>query len=290
MVERKERIEKGRMEQRPHPAGKMVPKIETIHDISNEKIRKMLIDAMCDYLTKAGILDIGRDITRLAVKDSVSVELGINRGISKIQMAKWRLDNITDAVGLYHISRICSDVEWKPAAATSIELILMDARNGEYKDTIRDFSELSLASRAVENGLKGKVLDYGCNVGWLTDLLQKYFQSEATGIDVDSNAIELGQFLGVKGLMLIDREKHPLPFVDKFFDAVIMRNIFGTEQTGRWNDEEILREVSRVVKDNGVALIPSYDSNKSEGIFNAYGFGHAARTIGWAAWKKRTNI
>ena len=108
---------------------------------------------------------------------------------------------------------------------------------------------------AVKERISGRVLDFGCNVGWLTQLMRRRYGATSIGVDTDNNAIKLGRFLGVKGLIPIaDGNKH-LPFKDGYFDTVMLKSILDCPSVGTDDAMNIISEASRVTKLGGIVLI-----------------------------------
>ncbi len=93
--------------------------------------------------------------------------------------------------------------------------------------------------------LKGKILDHGCGTGLLHEHL-KYF--DMIGVD---NSREMLRIAESKGEKVKFGDIHDLPFEDGEFDFVLS---FTTLQNSD-KPETALREIRRVLKNNGSAII-----------------------------------
>ena len=91
--------------------------------------------------------------------------------------------------------------------------------------------------------LAGKVLDVGCGIG---DFLS--FRKNSIGTDVNNKMVEWCCSQGYNAVgMRIDE----LPFEDGSFNSVIMDNVLEHIK----NPEAILKEVNRVLVENGIFLV-----------------------------------
>lgn len=106
--------------------------------------------------------------------------------------------------------------------------------------------------KQIVNGIKCKrVLDVGCAGGTFTNNVSRIFpQAKITGIDIYSRAIEYGK-KGYPHINFICADVHNIPFRNRAFDLVICY-----ETIEHLIDPlEVLKEIKRVLKKDGVALI-----------------------------------
>ncbi len=126
----------------------------------------------------------------------------------------------------YHQENICFDY---PASLKKIERVF-------------DFNRSKL-----------KILDLGCGDGRLSaELIEK--GHEVSGVDVSSEGIEAARLKGINAIKADMEEK--LPFPDSCFDAVLLLDTL----EHLYDQEGIIREVHRVLKDDG-KLIISYPNH-----------------------------
>ena len=127
------------------------------------------------------------------------------------------------------------------------------------------------AVRAIVAGLdlKGKtVLDIGCGLGGLDEVLAGEFGATVTGVDVADLIIKLGQERiarsALKGRIQIHRiEPGPLPYADQSFDAV-----FGKDAWLHIPDKAaFFAEVFRMLKPGGI--VTCGDWMKSPGPYSS---------------------
>lgn len=100
---------------------------------------------------------------------------------------------------------------------------------------------------------KIRILDLGCGDGRLSaELIEK--GHEVSGVDVSLEGIEAAQSKGINAVRADMEEK--LPFPDSCFDAVLLLDTL----EHLYDQEGIIREVHRVLKDDG-KLIISYPNH-----------------------------
>lgn len=92
-----------------------------------------------------------------------------------------------------------------------------------------------------------KVLDIGCNSGEFMKLLKDAKDCDVFGVDLSEKALKLAE---EKGLKVLKGDAEKLPYEDKSFDYVIMRDTLAHI----FDPEKALIEVKRVLKDDGVFL------------------------------------
>ena len=113
-----------------------------------------------------------------------------------------------------------------------------------------------------------KTLDVGCGYGrTLNELYNQGFKN-LTGIDYSQGMINRGKRL-YPNLNLIKTNGERIPFPDNEFDAVILLAVL----TSSYKDEEqknIISEISRVLKDDGILYINDYLLNQDERNLKRY--------------------
>jgi len=234
------------------------PKIETIHSIESELVRKTLIEAVCNYLKAARCDPAGKE-------------------------RHW-LDCTTEMLGISDLSAACKGVDYmhKTFAAFGVAA-LMRMEGSQYDMNKKLIAKLVACSPLVRDGLRGRVIDFGCGVGWLGKLMKDEFGSEPIEIDIDRNALELGRFFGAPGLLHLNGERGKLPFPDGSFDAVAIRELLDVAD---WNEKGILEESYRVTRPDGILLMSEYYSPRLRETLVTHGFRPFCRTVCWSAWKK----
>lgn len=121
--------------------------------------------------------------------------------------------------------------------------------NLTYFDYLKNRSKVSFLYRKhvlypkLNSFLSGPTLDIGCGIG---DFLT--FKPSATGVDIDSAAVEWCNNLGLNAIQM---EVDVLPFSDKSFNGVILDNVL--EHLA--DPKPLLTEISRVTKSNGILII-----------------------------------
>ena len=91
--------------------------------------------------------------------------------------------------------------------------------------------------------MNGKILDLGCGIG---DLLQ--YNQNILGVDINENNIAYCKSIGLNAFLM---KENKIPFNSFFFNTVVMDNVI--EHIS--DPEEILNEVKRVLKNNGIFII-----------------------------------
>lgn len=113
-----------------------------------------------------------------------------------------------------------------------------------------------------------RILDVGCGYGRTLNELYALSFKNLTGIDYSQGMINRGlRLFPYLNLMKTDGEK--IPFGDNEFDAVILLAVL----TSSYKDEDqenIISEISRVLKDNGILYINDYLINHDERNLKRY--------------------
>jgi len=95
------------------------------------------------------------------------------------------------------------------------------------------------------------LLDVGCGDGSFTVLIKQATEAkEAVGIEIAKEAVIAAQHKGIKAIQL-DIDTNQFPFNDGSFDLVYCGEII----EHLFNPDHLLREVHRVLKPGGIALI-----------------------------------
>lgn len=101
------------------------------------------------------------------------------------------------------------------------------------------------------------VLDVGCASGWfLSEIAKRYPKARYVGIDKYKKAINYGE-KRYKPLKLLHSDAHRLPFRENSFDLVICTEVLEHVT----NPRQVLREIKRVLKPAGVAIIEMDSGN-----------------------------
>lgn len=93
-----------------------------------------------------------------------------------------------------------------------------------------------------------RILDLGCNTGFLVNLLQQKGY-EVYGCDSSEAAIAFGRQQGTRNLQVVEGNR--LPFGDKEFDMILCLDVL----EHLVDDRQGLQEIERVLKPGGLAII-----------------------------------
>ena len=139
-----------------------------------------------------------------------------------------------------------------------------------------DLSKFSRKSSDLSLKLRGNVLDFGCSVGWVSNLLRKRFNSNSYGADIDEKAVSLGRFFEAGNLYASFKINghYAMPIPDGRFDLVLSKAAlfeapsnglasFAGEKTREFR--KTMDDVSRVMKKDGMLLVET--NLKLESIF-----------------------
>ncbi|MBI5680426.1 MAG: class I SAM-dependent methyltransferase [Methanobacterium sp.] len=128
--------------------------------------------------------------------------------------------------------------------------------------------ENSMNFRCPENRRFSRILDVGCGYGRTLNELYNHGFKNLTGIDYSQGMINRGLRL-YPDLNLIKTDGELIPFPDNKFDAVILLAVL----TSSYKDEEqenLISEISRVLKDNGILYINDYLINQDKRNLKRY--------------------
>jgi 2-polyprenyl-3-methyl-5-hydroxy-6-metoxy-1,4-benzoquinol methylase len=271
MLDRKDEPAKRAKEEIILPFVSERPKIEDIRKIGREA-REVLGNAIQDYMTE---MDCAKEPT---------------------ENAKNQLDYVTKMIGIdplvvERITIICKNVNmpYKNWAASGVRSLT------RRREAVREMHSgmlhrIAKRSRTVDDRLRGRLLDFGCGTGWFTEVLRRRFHCKAVGADIDGGATELGRLFGVKGLLAIDANEKKIPFETGHFDAVVLKDVLNAPYTGKWDEEEILAEASRLTKDGGLLLLSEDGTCGMAATLRPYGFELVTKEPidepVWSAWVK----
>lgn len=114
-----------------------------------------------------------------------------------------------------------------------------------------------------------KILDVGCGYGrTLSELYNQGFNN-LTGIDYSQGMINRGLRL-YPHLNLIKNGGDKIPFSDNEFDAVLLIAVLTSSYKGE-DQENLISEISRVLKDDGILYINDYLINQDKRNLKRYG-------------------
>lgn len=112
------------------------------------------------------------------------------------------------------------------------------------------------------------ILDVGCGYGRTLNELHNRSYKNLTGIDYSQGMIKRGSRL-YPYLNLIKNDGDKIPFPDKEFDAVLLIAVL-TSSYKTEDQENLISEISRVLKDNGILYINDYLLNQDERNLRRY--------------------
>ncbi|WP_321423460.1 class I SAM-dependent methyltransferase [uncultured Methanobacterium sp.] len=112
------------------------------------------------------------------------------------------------------------------------------------------------------------ILDLGCGYGRTLSELHKNGFKNLTGVDYSEQMIKRGLRLHPK-FNLIKNNGDDLPFPDNSFDAVLLIGVL-TSNIQTEKQKELLLEISRVLKDNGLIYISDFLLNNDERNLQRY--------------------
>lgn len=128
--------------------------------------------------------------------------------------------------------------------------------------SVGDMSLKRRARRIIEelNPKTGeRIVDLGCGTGYYLFLLSNLgVKLNLTGFDYDGKAINEAQGLMYgNDIKFVKGDLHKMPFKDKSFDKIVMSEVLEHVE----NDEKVLQEVYRILKQDGVLTISVPSTN-----------------------------
>ena len=112
------------------------------------------------------------------------------------------------------------------------------------------------------------ILDIGCGYGRTLNELHNQGFKNLTGIDYSQGMINKGLRLNPY-LNLIKNDGYTIPFPDSKFDAVLLITVL-TSNIKDEEQERLMSEISRVLKDNGILYITDYLINNNKRNLERY--------------------
>lgn len=101
------------------------------------------------------------------------------------------------------------------------------------------------------------ILDVGSASGWFLSQLSIFYpNAKCAGVDIYKDAISYGKKM-YPSLRLIHTDAHTLPFGDNSFDVIVCTEVLEHVE----DPEQVLQEIKRVLKPNGVAVIEMDSGN-----------------------------
>jgi SAM-dependent methyltransferase len=125
------------------------------------------------------------------------------------------------------------------AGSTSAAYFAWHRAPGYWRDVTRHFDR------------DAELLDVGCGDAWLAEHFPAY-----TGVDLSADAVAAARERGLRVLQASADE--PLPFDDRSFDAVVLKDVLEHVD----NPVALVREVLRVLRPGGLAFASSPDAQR----------------------------
>jgi SAM-dependent methyltransferase len=122
-------------------------------------------------------------------------------------------------------------------------------KDAQKDDKIRLYRVLKIFARYEDKVIR--LLDIGCNVGYIALLIQKACNAyDVYGIDNHEGRLSIAKERGIKTLQL-NIDKEPYPFPDEYFDA-----IFAGEVIEHLDDpDHFFEETNRILRKRGLLVI-----------------------------------
>jgi len=240
------------------------------------------------------ISDIKSTHDRRQVTDSVCAFL--RSCSSRVSLRHYDADRekefarIAKKAGVPALFGMCANADHKRWAASGIESLTR--KDDQYMFHSKYIQEMIRSYPELGRSFGGKVLDIGCSVGWLSELLRERFGSDPTGADIDEHALALGRFFGARNLVRIPKNPYALPFATGAFNSVVSCAVlFDSNDYRCENEDRVLGEISRVMAQDGVLVafisaLNSFQAGCMKRTLARHGLSPFALAKDWSAWKK----
>jgi len=194
-------------------------RIRTIHEIENPEIRKELIEK----LTKCV-----KDLADHYFCKKIGKGEAYLRGLERLKGIERKLGRSLDLPFLHRKRSLIHGqfIDWTRRGFNSlVSQYKKEIGEGTYFGPIAKYQKRFLEGDIklvpeLNEAIKGKTLEIGCNVGWFVKLLRDSFGSDSHGLDTNEDALALGRFFGVKNLESRMPYKK-LQYKKESFDAVL---------------------------------------------------------------------
>ncbi len=148
----------------------------------------------------------------------------------------------------------------------------MDSHQERYWDGVAEEKEFPTPFLLKEfkrhTPLERSILDVGCGYGRTLEKLHENGFNNLTGVDFSGKMIKRGLKLHPY-LNLLKNEGDDLPFSDKSFDAALLIGVL-TSNIHSQKQENIISEITRVLKDKGILYISDFLLNHDERNLQRY--------------------
>ncbi|OGZ43238.1 MAG: hypothetical protein A3J55_02490 [Candidatus Ryanbacteria bacterium RIFCSPHIGHO2_02_FULL_45_17b] len=116
------------------------------------------------------------------------------------------------------------------------------------------FGYWNIALMYAGNFKEKNVLDAGCGDGFFTSLIATKNPQSVTGVDYSERAISFAQLLAPHAKFYVE-QIDKLSFPDKSFDIIFLIEVL--EHVPSAGRERIAKELSRILRDNGIIIVSS---------------------------------
>jgi ubiquinone/menaquinone biosynthesis C-methylase UbiE len=114
------------------------------------------------------------------------------------------------------------------------------------------------------------ILDYGCGYGRTIDILDTVSYKNIYGVDISNEMIDMSRKkFPAYEFHVIESKDVKLNFEDGFFDAVFLLAVLTCISSDR-EQNQVLNEISRVLKPNGIIYINDFLLNSDQQNFQRY--------------------
>jgi len=148
----------------------------------------------------------------------------------------------------------------------------MDSHQEKYWDGVAEEKEFPTPFQLKEfkrhTPRERSILDVGCGYGRTLDKLHENGFNNLTGVDFSGKMIKRGLKLHPY-LNLLKNKGDDLPFSDKSFDAALLIGVLTSNIHNR-KQENIISEITRVLKDKGILYISDFLLNHDERNLQRY--------------------